>query len=137
MVKIILYAVAIIALIQLFSELSKSAQTYQSLNNTYKIKPQIQNNPSNDKIVVYWFFRNGCPHCDNMKESWNKLKSGNLPSNYTLIEVDTALEKNNKLSEKYGVNGVPHIIKTTSNGYYKVYSGDRSSSDMKYWILNN
>lgn len=132
MILVVLYVICIIAVIQIFLELSKPVKY-----NNHAIKKPIQNTIDNNKIVVYWFFRHGCPHCDNMLEAWNELKKSDLPSNYTLIEVDTAIEKNSKLSEQYGVNGVPHIIKTTSNGYYKVYSGNRSSADMKLWILNN
>ena len=132
MIDIILYAVIIIVIIQIFLELS-APYNKPSLNT------QIQNIAPgvNNKIVVYWFFRPGCPHCDNMAGTWNELKKSNLPSNYTLIEVDTTLDKNNKLCAQYGVNGVPHIVKSMSDGYYKVYSGDRSLSDMKNWILNN
>lgn len=131
MIDIILYAVIIIVIIQIFLELSAPYKN--------SISPQIQNiTPAADnKIIVYWFFRHGCPHCDNMTSAWNELKKSNLPSNYSLIEVDTKIEKNNKLCSQYGVNGVPHIVKSMTNGYYKVYSGDRSLSDMKNWILNN
>jgi protein-disulfide isomerase len=132
MIDTILYAVIIIVIIQIFLELS-APYNKPSLNKQIQnIAPAVDN-----KIVVYWFFRHGCPHCDNMVGSWNELKKSNLPSNYTLIEVDTALDKNNKLCEQYGVSGVPHIVKSMSNGYYKVYSGNRSLDHMKNWILNN
>lgn len=86
-------------------------------------------------ITVMWFFRPGCPHCDNMEDEWGKLKRSGLPSKYKFVEVDTTLDKNKLLASEYGVSGVPHIIKSLSNGYYKVYNGDRSVSHMKNWIL--
>mgnify|MGYP006139433883 CR=1 FL=1 len=87
-------------------------------------------------ITIMLFFRPGCPHCDNMQDDWGKLKQSGLPSNYKFVDVDTTLDKNKSLASEYGVSGVPHIVKSLSNGYYKVYSGNRSVQPMKNWILN-
>ena len=86
-------------------------------------------------ITVMWFFRPGCPHCDNMEDDWVKLKQSGLPGKYKFVEVDTTLDKNKSLASEYGVSGVPHIVKSLSNGYYKVYNGDISVQHMKNWIL--
>jgi thioredoxin-related protein len=92
---------------------------------------------SDNKITIYWFYRPGCHYCDSMASDWNKLTKSKLPHKYKLVSVDTSLDKNKKLAEEYGVDGVPHIIKSLSNGHRKVYTGDRSMSDMKKWILSD
>ena len=91
----------------------------------------------NGDITIMWFYRPGCPHCDNIENDWIKLTQSNLPKKYKLVSVDTTLTKNKLLASKYGVNGVPHIVKSLSNGYYKVYNGNRSLKHMRKWILFN
>jgi thioredoxin-related protein len=83
--------------------------------------------------TVYWFYRPGCPHCDNMKGEWGKMKRS-LSSKYTVIDVNTALPENQQLSQQYNVQGVPHIVKVSSSGQ-SVYNGKRTSSEMKRWIM--
>lgn len=89
----------------------------------------------NIKPKVYLFHRPGCPHCENMKPAWNKLKK-KMASEYELIDINTALSQNEHLAKKYGVKGVPHIVKVFSRGDYVVYSGDRSFAHMKKWIIS-
>lgn len=85
-----------------------------------------------NKTIVYWFYRPGCPHCDNMKHAWQMLKHEVSPK-YILKEINTSLPRNQHLANKYDVEGVPHIVKVNYKGHV-VYSGDRSTEDMKKWI---
>jgi thiol-disulfide isomerase/thioredoxin len=83
--------------------------------------------------TVYWFYRPGCPHCDNMKGEWSKMKKS-LPSKYNVIDVNTSLPENQKLSQQYNVQGVPHIVKVSASGQ-SVYNGKRTASEMKQWVM--
>ena len=85
-------------------------------------------------MTVYWFHRPGCPHCVNMKDAWYNLKQ-QMP-NHNLVSIDTSLPQNQALANKFGVNGVPHIVKVDSNGNKSVYKGNRSTADMKQWVMN-
>lgn len=90
---------------------------------------------SDNKITAYWFHRPGCPHCDRMESAWGKL-SPLLPANYSAVAVNTTKSSNKALASKYNVSGVPHIIKVDAKGkLISTYNGDRSTSDMKKWIL--
>jgi glutaredoxin len=84
--------------------------------------------------TVYWFHRPGCPHCVNMKGAWESLVR-QIPK-HNLVSVNTALPQNKALSNKYGVNGVPHIVKVDAHGNQSVYKGNRTTADMKNWVLN-
>jgi thioredoxin-related protein len=84
--------------------------------------------------TIYWFHRPGCPHCENMKGAWKSLEQ-QMP-NHNLVSVNTALPQNQALSAKYGVKGVPHIVKVDSSGNQSVYKGARTTADMKKWVLN-
>jgi thioredoxin-like negative regulator of GroEL len=86
-----------------------------------------------DGDMVYWFYRPGCPHCDNMKDEWAKMKKS-LPSKYNVVDVNTSLAKNQKLAKQYNVQGVPHIVKVNSAGQ-SVYKGQRTASAMKQWVM--
>ena len=88
-----------------------------------------------DNNIVYWFHRPGCPHCDNMKGEWGKMKRS-LSSKYKIIDVDTTLPQNTQLANRYRVNGVPHIVKVSSSGGQSVYNGNRTADAMKQWVIN-
>lgn len=98
----------------------------------YLLKPMICTDTSNIKVIL--FFRPGCPHCDDIKSAWNELK--NSSSSYEFVEINTALPENKKICEYFAATGVPHIVLSLSNGFYKIYSGNRELSDMKTWIKN-
>jgi thioredoxin-related protein len=87
--------------------------------------------------TIYWFYRPGCPHCDNMKEEWSALASSDLPSNYILTPMDTSQPSNQPLAKKYNVRGVPHIIKVNAGGnIVSEYKGPRTMQAMKQWIIS-
>ena len=88
---------------------------------------------SKNGVLVYWFHRPGCPHCDNMKGEWEKVEATKLPSKYKLMAVNTALKKNSKLSEDFGIEGVPQIIKVVNNKRI-VYKGNRTAPEILKWI---
>ena len=87
-----------------------------------------------DMVHVYWFHRPGCGYCTKMKNDWIKLKKI-MPDNYMMHDIDTSLPQHAELSKKYGVNGVPHIVKVI-NGKHSVYNGNRSTYDMKRWLVS-
>jgi thioredoxin-related protein len=89
------------------------------------------------KTIIHWFYRPGCPHCDNMSNDWYALTNCRLPKKYKLVGVDTTLEKNKSLAEKYNVSGVPHITKTLPCGTVQIYNGTRTKNAMRQWILNS
>lgn len=89
------------------------------------------------KTTIYWFHRPKCPHCVNMKTAWENLDTVGIPDKYVLTAVNVSDESNQQLAAKYEVNGVPHIIKVDSDGkVLSTYKGNRSTSDMKQWILS-
>ena len=101
----------------------------------YIIYPPYKTEKFKNKTTVYWFHRPGCPHCENMKNEWNRLTRV-VSKKYRLKAINTSIPQNAKLARKYGVQGVPHIIKTKGGSTYDVYDGDRSVMDMKKWIEN-
>lgn len=90
---------------------------------------------SSEPINVYLFHRPNCPHCVKMKPDWDRMALSNFPSNYTIHTINTTDPLNQGLAKKYGVSGVPHIVKATSTGY-TVYQGARTADAMKAWILS-
>lgn len=91
---------------------------------------------TNSDIIIRWFHRPGCHHCDNMKSEWIKLKNSGLPTKYKFVDVDTTLSENKKLVLEYKVDGVPHIVKCTADGNFQVYNGDRNMKNMRRWIIS-
>ena len=82
--------------------------------------------------AVYWFYKPGCPHCDNMKGEIAKVQK-DLPNYFKFYVVNTAESKNKKLSDEFNVTGVPHLVKVKDEKKY-VYNGKRNASDIMKWI---
>ena len=90
------------------------------------------------------FHMDGCSHCENMKEDWNKMlkvlkKKPINKDKLKILEVNgNALPYINSPVAK-GVYGFPTIIKST-NGYHNAnmdtYNGNRTMKDMLAWSLN-
>jgi thioredoxin-related protein len=89
----------------------------------------------NSSKTIIFFFRPGCPHCENMMDAWGRLKKSMLKDDYKFQEIDTSSAASTPLASKYGVTGVPHIVLANPDGGYKVYSGDRSTEDILSWVL--
>jgi hypothetical protein len=83
-----------------------------------------------------WFYRPGCPHCDNMKNEWITLMSSISPNNITFKSIDVSLPENKKIVTDYAVYGVPRIIKHSSRGI-DIYNGARTASAMKAWLMRD
>ena len=88
-------------------------------------------------LVVYWFHRPGCPHCDNMKSDWESVEKQMAGSSITLKRIDTSKPQHKKLAKNFGVDGVPQIIKVTPNGMRAEYDGDRTSDNIIEWISHS
>lgn len=102
----------------------------------YAIYPPDKTERFKNKTTVYWFHRPGCPHCENMKNEWNQLTRV-VSKKYKMKAINTSIPRNAKLAKKYGVQGVPHIVKTKGGSKYNVYQGNRSVVDMKTWVEND
>lgn len=69
--------------------------------------------PGDDEVVVALYSANWCPHCQNYKPTWGKLKKagGKTGSGKRLRFVDVdCTEGADPSSSKYGVEGYPTIV---------------------------
>lgn len=82
-----------------------------------------------EKVKVYLFRGEGCPHCQEAEEFFDSIKS-EYGKYYELIDYETWYDTDNadlmqKVADKLGeeVSGVPYIIigKKTWNGYASTY----------------
>jgi thiol-disulfide isomerase/thioredoxin len=83
------------------------------------------------KVIILWFFRPGCGHCDRMEAAWKKFAS-NLPADVAVEKINVM--ENPDMAEDFRVEGVPHIVKVV-NGKRIIYSGDRSAEDFLKFAL--
>ena len=89
-----------------------------------------------DKINVYFFEGDGCPHCKEAGEFFDSIKD-EYEQYYNLVNYEVWYNEDNqklmnKVAKKLGqeVNGVPYIIigKKTWNGYSSDYDDDIKSA---------
>lgn len=79
------------------------------------------------KIDIIWFYRPGCPHCDNMMGEWNKFTKMRNRQDLHIRKVNTL--ENPKMAAEYEVSGVPHIVRV-KEGVRTVYKGDRTAQSL-------
>jgi glutaredoxin len=85
-------------------------------------------------LKVYWFQRPDCGHCKKMEEEWVNLERKLISTSITARRIDINDPRNKKISENFGVVGVPHIVKVDCGGNRTVYSGPRKSHDILAWL---
>jgi thioredoxin-related protein len=91
----------------------------------------------NDKIKVYWFFRPGCPHCDNMEKQWSNVEGHMWGPHVEVKRIDTSKPENAEIATNFNITGVPQIIKIKSNGMRYTYEGERKSKKIIKWIVED
>lgn len=94
---------------------------------------------NNGKVVMYRFYRPGCPYCVSSQEEWNKFKLA-IGRDHPLYEIydvnqDTATPQEQALARKYRVSGVPTVVKV-KNGKYVIYDGPRTSVEYQKFLKN-
>jgi thiol-disulfide isomerase/thioredoxin len=92
---------------------------------------------TNTQLTVYWFYRPGCPHCDNMKKAWEKSVRHLSMKPISMKGIDTSISTNDELASNFGVSGVPHLVKVLTDGSRHVYTGDRSSDSIIAWVTED
>jgi thiol-disulfide isomerase/thioredoxin len=83
---------------------------------------------SKSKATVFLFYRNGCGWCEKIKPEWQRFEKMHKGSTDVEIRAINS-EENEKMSNEYGVSGVPHIVKEC-NGVRTVYQGDRTAESL-------
>lgn len=75
---------------------------------------------------IIWFHNPNCGHCLNMAPAWSQFESM-VGSDIKVRKVNTLDDP--KLAEYFGVQGVPHIVKTKGDKQ-SIYHGDRTAKDL-------
>lgn len=86
--------------------------------------------------TIIWFYMPGCGHCTKMEGEWTKFCS-QLPKHIRVKKIDITDPKNQKITMKYNVQGVPYIIRLCSNGSFSVYQGDRTAASLLLFATSN
>ena len=81
---------------------------------------------------VYWFFRESCPYCIQMKDEWVQFKYMTTISMILPIDIDITTLDGQAMSKIYGVSSVPTLIKI-DDGRPSIYDGDRNALDIYLW----
>lgn len=107
----------------------------------YLIKLLLKENFTSNKPYkeLIFFTMTGCPHCEDMKPTWNLLKKNyNNNQHIKLIEINVQEKPN--LVELYKVKAFPTLLYIKDEKINKEYDGDRSYESLikflKYSIAN-
>ena len=91
-------------------------------------------NKTIDKKTFVFFKMNGCQHCENMQEEWNKFIANNR-SGVPTMELEGP--SNPKLAEKYGVQGYPTLLMVDAKGVVANFEGERKAESFETFATNN
>lgn len=86
------------------------------------------------KKTFVFFKMNGCPHCERMQGEWNKFVSNNRTGVPTM-ELEASA--NQKLAEKYGVQGYPTLLMVDQDKVLATFEGERKAEAFETFATNN
>jgi glutaredoxin len=78
--------------------------------------------------TITWFHRPGCHYCTQMENEWDTFVSI-APRSVNIKKIDVSKPQHIQMAQKYGVIGVPHIVKE-KHGKLTVFDGPRKSSEL-------
>lgn len=82
--------------------------------------------------TVYWFNRDTCPHCVNMKYEWTKFELRCWGSMLKPVRIDITDPANKEIVDIFNIQSVPAIIKIEPDTVVK-YKGDRTWDEIYKW----
>jgi hypothetical protein len=80
---------------------------------------------------IYRFHRPGCSACEAMTKEWTLFKSSTYGM-IKVIDVDTSKAENELISNDFGVDTVPTIVKVNDD-MRTAYTGERTSAAISEW----
>jgi|SaaInlV_165m_DNA_1040744.scaffolds.fasta_scaffold36089_3 thiol-disulfide isomerase/thioredoxin len=95
------------------------------------------NKPVKQSLKVYWFYKPGCPHCDEMKEEWVAVEKKLSGSLIDVIKINTSDSKYDSFKKNFKVSTVPQITKVKPNGLRYNFNGKRKAEDIVGWIYGD
>lgn len=87
---------------------------------------------SNNKPIIYLFKSDTCGHCKSFMPTWESLVD-ELGSKYKFTIIDANDSKNDEITKKYNINGVPTIIKSVKNQDF-IFNGERDLESLKQFV---
>jgi thiol-disulfide isomerase/thioredoxin len=117
--------VSLICLIVLF---------YYKFNSSQIITTQ-SNLELNNKLTIYYFYAEWCPHCKQFSSDWKKF-TNTIKYEHPDINIQVINDCNNMtLCKQYNIIGFPTIIFKIADNKYLTYS-DTLSFDQLYIYTN-
>ncbi len=106
-------------------------------------------------VRIIWFYSEKCPHCENMKEEWEKFESmarlslfppietskvdvsfsANMRSPNDIIKMSAADRARMHYIASFNIQGIPHIAKIDANGMQTSFSrgAERKADILMKW----
>lgn len=90
--------------------------------------------------IIGKLYMDGCPHCDNLVEPWNKMKN-QIGGSVEVVQFNPdQMDDLEKLNKKHKSNvsiqgGYPTIFKI-EGGKVEYYNGERTTEEMVKWAKN-
>lgn len=90
-------------------------------------------NQTNESCKIYWFYKDTCDYCKEMKTEWELIENKLSGTTIKIISIDANEPKNKKMRKNFNISTVPHIVKVFPDGTRCVYKGVRKCDDIIEW----
>ncbi len=78
---------------------------------------------------LYFFYKDTCPYCKDIKEAWNKFTPECGWFQYKVYTINSAHSP--QLADKFGVNKVPTIFKLNPDGSRVDFTGEHTMEALR------
>lgn len=109
---------------------------YTKLDTLHDVK-KFDINPYRGKPVLVFIYMKGCPYCDMMEPEWKRFRDNNTMVN-TLDINNSVIDEFKRHKPFFDVDDMYFpSLKLTQNDKTIKYDGDRTSNDIRTFVVNN
>ena len=104
--------------------------------------PSIHVDPFDQGVKLVMFYADWCGHCKNLKPEWDSAAeqvNADPESKIKMVKVNVGDSENKEhkaISEKYGIQGFPTILKLDNGEKKDTYSEERSKDALIKYCKN-
>ena len=91
----------------------------------------------NECLKVYYFMRDDCKFCKEMKDEWSKVETEIQNTKILCKKININDAKYKNIKDNFNFKTVPHIVKIYNDGTRDVFEGDRTSTEIIAWIYKD
>jgi glutaredoxin len=91
----------------------------------------------NKSLKIYYFMRDDCKYCIEMKDAWDKVELKLQNSRILCKKININEPKYKNIKDNFNFKTVPHIVKIYNDGTRNVFEGERTGDEIIAWAYKD